>query len=328
MGLLGIVNNDIKRVIAYSTLSQLGYMTVALGASAYGAGDLPPDDARLLQGAAVPGRRLGDHRHAPRAGHAQDGRSRQVHAHHRGDLLDRRAGARSARRSSPASTPRTRSSRRWARRTAGAPATRTGACCAGVFVTALYTFRMLFMTFHGPERFPQAHAAHPDPHEEPTYPILLAAEVQHEEHAGPPHESPLVVTRAADRARHPLGADRRPDRRAAAVRRLLRRRRSSCWRATTCSATLGAESRRLAAAGAARASPGSRSASRSPACFTAWLFFLQAARAGRMQAARRCARSAHAAGQQVLLRLVQREGPRGAGARARASACGRAATRR
>ena len=38
MGLLGIVNNDIKRVIAYSTLSQLGYMTVALGVSAYGAG--------------------------------------------------------------------------------------------------------------------------------------------------------------------------------------------------------------------------------------------------------------------------------------------------
>jgi NADH-quinone oxidoreductase subunit L len=38
MGLVGVVNNDIKRVIAYSTLSQLGYMTVALGASAYGAG--------------------------------------------------------------------------------------------------------------------------------------------------------------------------------------------------------------------------------------------------------------------------------------------------
>ncbi len=38
MGFLGIINNDIKRVVAYSTLSQLGYMTVALGASAYSFG--------------------------------------------------------------------------------------------------------------------------------------------------------------------------------------------------------------------------------------------------------------------------------------------------
>jgi len=37
MGFLGIIQNDMKRVVAYSTLSQLGYMTVALGASAYGA---------------------------------------------------------------------------------------------------------------------------------------------------------------------------------------------------------------------------------------------------------------------------------------------------
>jgi NADH-quinone oxidoreductase subunit L len=38
MGLIAIVSNDIKRVVAYSTLSQLGYMTAALGVSAYGAG--------------------------------------------------------------------------------------------------------------------------------------------------------------------------------------------------------------------------------------------------------------------------------------------------
>jgi NADH-quinone oxidoreductase subunit L len=38
MGFLGIVNNDIKRVVAYSTLSQLGYMTVALGVSDYAGG--------------------------------------------------------------------------------------------------------------------------------------------------------------------------------------------------------------------------------------------------------------------------------------------------
>ena len=46
---------------------------------------VPPDDPRVLQGAAVPGGGLGDHRHASRAGHAQDGRPAQVHADH---LLD------------------------------------------------------------------------------------------------------------------------------------------------------------------------------------------------------------------------------------------------
>ena len=54
---------------------------------------LPPDDARVLQGAAVPRRGLGHHRDAPRPGHAQHGRARQVHAHHLHHDADRQPGA-------------------------------------------------------------------------------------------------------------------------------------------------------------------------------------------------------------------------------------------
>ena len=63
-------------------------------------------------------------------------------------------------------------------------ATPTGACCCGVFVTALYTFRMMFMTFHGPERFRDARrcAGAARAHAEPTVRL------------DDPHESPWVVT--------------------------------------------------------------------------------------------------------------------------------------
>ena len=76
-------------------------------------GDLPPDDARLLQGGAVPRRGLGDHRHAPRAGHAHAWAACGSTCR---SPTGRCSSARSRRRghpaASPASSPRTRSSRR------------------------------------------------------------------------------------------------------------------------------------------------------------------------------------------------------------------------
>jgi hypothetical protein len=59
-GFAALVQTDIKRVLAYSTMSQIGYMFLALGVRRLGRGDLPPDDARVLQGAAVPRFRCGD----------------------------------------------------------------------------------------------------------------------------------------------------------------------------------------------------------------------------------------------------------------------------
>ena len=92
MGLLGIVQNDIKRVVAYSTLSQLGYMTVALGVSAYSAAIFHLMTHAFFKALLFLGCRFGHHCNAPRAGHPQDGRPPKVHADYLLDGIDWFAG--------------------------------------------------------------------------------------------------------------------------------------------------------------------------------------------------------------------------------------------
>ena len=91
---IAITQNDIKRVIAYSTCSQLGYMFFACGVSAYGAGIFHLTTHAFFKALLFLGAGRGDPRHVGRAGHAQDGRHL---AHGPGDLhadVDRQPGAR------------------------------------------------------------------------------------------------------------------------------------------------------------------------------------------------------------------------------------------
>jgi NADH-quinone oxidoreductase subunit L len=186
MGLLGVVNNDIKRVIAYSTLSQLGYMTVALGVSAYGAGMfhlMTHAFFKALLFLAAGSVIIGMH-------HEQDMRKMGGLAKYMpitavtcwiGALALIGTPFFSGFYSKDAIIE------------AVAQSHRTFAGFAywcvllGVFVTALYTFRMLFMTFHGPERFRTAHDEHGHGAHQGE------GDAAHATHADP-HESPLVVT--------------------------------------------------------------------------------------------------------------------------------------
>ena len=94
--LLAFVQNDIKKVLAYSTISQLGYMVMALGVRRLGRGGVPPLHPRVLQGAALPRRRVGEPLGlAPLLRHEEGhGRPAQVHADHVLDVHDRHARAR------------------------------------------------------------------------------------------------------------------------------------------------------------------------------------------------------------------------------------------
>ena len=83
---------DIKRVLAYSTISQLGFMVAALGVGGYTAAMFHLITHTVFQGAAVPGVRFRHPRHG-HAEHARDGRAVQEAAHYRLDVAHRRGGA-------------------------------------------------------------------------------------------------------------------------------------------------------------------------------------------------------------------------------------------
>ena len=227
MGFLGIIQNDIKRVVAYSTLSQLGYMTVALGASAYSVAVFHLMTHAFFKALLFLG-----------AG------SVIIGMHHNQDI--RWMGG--VRKYMPITwitsllgslaligTPLfagfySKDSIIEAVHESHLPGAGFAyfAVLAGVFVTAFYSFRMYFLVFHGKERYdqnPDAH--HHEPDAEPDH-------GHHDDHSTP-HESPWVVTAAAGAAGHPVGGDRLHDDRADAVRRLLqgrdlRRRRASTTR--------------------------------------------------------------------------------------------------
>jgi NADH-quinone oxidoreductase subunit L len=72
---IGLVQNDIKRVLAYSTVSQLGYMFLALGVGAFAAGVFHVITHAFFKALLFLGSGSGDSRHERRAGHAQHGRT-------------------------------------------------------------------------------------------------------------------------------------------------------------------------------------------------------------------------------------------------------------
>jgi NADH-quinone oxidoreductase subunit L len=175
MGLLGIVNNDIKRVIAYSTLSQLGYMTVSLGVSAYSGAIfhlMTHAFFKALLFLAAGSVIIGMH-------HEQDmrkmgGLKKYMPITYWTALIGSVAliavPGTSGFFSKDALIEAVHESHL-------TMATYAYWCVLlGVFVTALYSFRLVFMTFHGEERF---HAdEHHKPHESPwvvTVPLILLA---------------------------------------------------------------------------------------------------------------------------------------------------------
>jgi NADH-quinone oxidoreductase subunit L len=180
MGLLGIVNNDIKRVIAYSTLSQLGYMTVGLGASAYAGAIfhlMTHAFFKALLFLAAGSVIIGMH-------HEQDmrkmgGLKKYMPITYWTALIGSVALI-----AVPGTSGFFSKDILIEAVNESHLAMKTYAYWSvllGVFVTAFYSFRLVFMTFHGEERFhadPDHHHDGHKPHESPwvvTLPLILLA---------------------------------------------------------------------------------------------------------------------------------------------------------
>ena len=187
MGFLGVVQNDIKRVVAYSTLSQLGYMTVALGASAYSVAIfhvMTHAFFKALLFLAAGSVIIGMH-------HDQDMRNMGgLRKHMPITWITSLLGSLALIGTPFFSGFYSKDSIIDAVMQSHLPAAgfASFALIASVFVTALYSFRMYFMVFHGKERWKQSAHQH-DAHEHD--------EDEHHHGLGPndnPHESPWVVT--------------------------------------------------------------------------------------------------------------------------------------
>ncbi len=202
MGFLGIVQNDIKRVVAYSTLSQLGYMTVALGASAYSVAIfhlMTHAFFKALLFLAAGSVIIGMH-------HDQDIRNMGgLRKYMPITWITSLLGSLALIGTPFFSGFYSKDSIIEAVKFSNVPGAGFAyfAVVAGVFVTAFYSFRMYFLVFHGKSRWGQAHDAHDDAHAKDAHAKDAhghADDDAHDEHhhgLGPndkPHESPLVVT--------------------------------------------------------------------------------------------------------------------------------------
>ncbi len=182
LGILGIVAYDIKRVVAYSTLSQLGYMTVALGVSAYSGAIFHLMTHAFFKALLF----LGAGSVIIAMHHEQDMRSMGgLRKYMPITYVTMVIGALALCGIPPFAGFFSKDSIIEATHLSTIPGHAYAYMCvlSGVFVTAFYTFRMIFMTFHGAPRFDVTpHAGH-------------AASADHDEHhGGPPKESPWVVT--------------------------------------------------------------------------------------------------------------------------------------